>query len=71
MIVLAVLRHDRCPADMAGGNNLSESTVRRRRDELSARLAARAPRLDHALKKVAKQGEEVVVARPLQRRDQL
>lgn len=32
VIVLAVLRHDQHPADMVGGNNMSESTVRRRRD---------------------------------------
>ncbi|MEU8739303.1 hypothetical protein ACFYPK_24385 [Streptomyces halstedii] len=34
VIVLAVLRHDQRLAGMAGGNNVSESTVRRRRDEL-------------------------------------
>ncbi|MGW2032234.1 transposase [Streptomyces sp. NPDC001811] len=61
MIVLAVLRHDQRLADMAGGNNVSESTVRRWRDELIALLAAQAPRLDRALKKVAKQGGEVVL----------
>ncbi|MEU7640071.1 hypothetical protein AB0C11_28910 [Streptomyces sp. NPDC039016] len=33
VIVLAVLRHDQRLADMAGGNNVSESTVRRWRDE--------------------------------------
>ncbi|MFE9637068.1 hypothetical protein [Streptomyces sp. NPDC006463] len=58
MIVLAVLRHDQHLADMAGGNNVSESTVRRWRDELIGLLAAQAPRLDRALKKVAKQGGE-------------
>ncbi|MGW7421477.1 transposase family protein [Streptomyces sp. NPDC054813] len=61
VIVLAVLRHDQRLADMAGGNNVSESTVRRWRDELIALLAAQAPRLDRALKKVAKQGMEVVL----------
>ncbi|MBT2369161.1 hypothetical protein J7E88_28555 [Streptomyces sp. ISL-10] len=35
VIVLAVLRHDQRLADMAGGNNVSESTVRRWRDELT------------------------------------
>lgn len=52
MIVLAVLQHDQRltdVADMAGGNNLSESTVRRWRDELIALLAAQAPRLNRAL----------------------
>ncbi|KFF99100.1 transposase [Streptomyces scabiei] len=56
VIVLAVLRHDQRLADMAGGNNVSESTIRRWRDELIALLAAQAPRLDRVLKKVAKQG---------------
>ncbi|MFF3658783.1 hypothetical protein [Streptomyces olivochromogenes] len=46
VIVLAVLRHDQRLADMAGGNNVSESTVRRWRDELIALLAAQAPCLD-------------------------
>ncbi|MET9993551.1 hypothetical protein ABZ061_28800 [Streptomyces mutabilis] len=40
MIVLAVLRHDQRLADMAGGSNVSESTVRRWRDELIGLLAA-------------------------------
>ncbi|MBB4899233.1 hypothetical protein FHS37_003293 [Streptomyces griseostramineus] len=61
VIVLAVLRHDQRLADMAGGNDVSESTVRPWRDELIGLLAARAPRLDRALKKVAKQGGEVVL----------
>ncbi|GAX58640.1 hypothetical protein SO3561_10215 [Streptomyces olivochromogenes] len=61
VIVLAVLRHDQRRADMAGGNNVSESTVRRWRDELIAILAAQAPRLDRALQRVARQGGEVVL----------
>ncbi|MFF4219356.1 hypothetical protein [Streptomyces nondiastaticus] len=64
MIVLAVLRHDQRladVADVADGNNVSESTVRRRRDELIALLVAQAPRLDRALRKVAKRGGEVVL----------
>ncbi|WP_405784444.1 hypothetical protein [Streptomyces sp. NBC_00859] len=60
VIVLAVLRHDQRLADMAGGNGVSESTVRRWRDELIG-LPTQAPRLDRALKKVAKQGGEVVL----------
>jgi hypothetical protein len=47
-IVLAVLRHDQRLADMAGGNDVSATTVRRWRDELIALLAAKAPRLDRA-----------------------
>ncbi|WP_329040283.1 transposase family protein [Streptomyces sp. NBC_01422] len=46
VIVLAVLRHDQRLADMAGGNGVSESTVRRWRDELIGLLATQAPRLD-------------------------
>ncbi|MFD8008320.1 transposase family protein [Streptomyces mirabilis] len=61
VIVLAVLRHDQRLADMAGGNDVSESTVRRWRNELIGLLAAQAPRLDRALMKVAKQGGEVVL----------
>ncbi|MEE1831842.1 transposase family protein [Streptomyces sp. SP17KL33] len=49
MIVLAVLRHDQRLADMAGGSNVSESTVRRWRDELITLLDAQAPRLDGTL----------------------
>ncbi|MFH8336336.1 transposase family protein [Streptomyces sp. AM6-12] len=61
VIVLAVLRHDQRLADMVGGNDVSESTVRRWRDELIGLLAAQAPRLDRALNKVTKQGGEVVL----------
>ncbi|MFF8960353.1 transposase family protein [Streptomyces sp. NPDC014894] len=61
VIVLAVPRHDQRPADMAGGDDVSESTVRRWRGELIGLLAAQAPRLDRALKKVAEQGGELVL----------
>ncbi|MFI2034440.1 IS5/IS1182 family transposase [Streptomyces bottropensis] len=61
VIVLAELRHYQRLADMAGGNDVSESTVRRRRDELIRLLADQTPRLDRALRKVTKQGEEVVL----------
>jgi hypothetical protein len=61
VIVLAILRHDQRLADMAGGNDVSESTVRRWRDELSKLLAAQAPLLDRALKKIVRQGGEVVL----------
>ncbi|MER7719625.1 hypothetical protein ABTX99_22235 [Streptomyces flaveolus] len=61
MIDLGVLRHDQRLADMAGGNDVSESTVRRWRDELIGLFAAQAPRLGRALKKVARQGGEVVL----------
>ncbi|MEU0150306.1 hypothetical protein ABZ119_30875 [Streptomyces sp. NPDC006288] len=61
MIALAALRHNQRLADMAGDNHVSESTVLRWRDELIGLLAAQAPRLGGALKKVAKQGGELVL----------
>jgi hypothetical protein len=61
VIVLAVLRHDQRLADMAGGNNVSPGTVRRWAREVLRLLAARAPRLDRALTKIARQGGEVVL----------
>ncbi|MFD4523923.1 hypothetical protein ACFWP7_08350 [Streptomyces sp. NPDC058470] len=61
MIVLAVLRHDQRLADMAGGNDISATTVRRWRDEMISLLAPQAPRLDRALKKIAKRGGEVIL----------
>ncbi|OIJ99079.1 IS5/IS1182 family transposase [Streptomyces monashensis] len=61
VIVLALLRHDQRLADMAGGNNVSATTVRRWRDELLALLAARAARLDRTLKTIAQRGGEVVL----------
>lgn len=54
-----VLRHDQRLADMADG--ISESTVRRWRDEAIGLLAAQAPRLDRACRKIARQGGEVVL----------
>ncbi|MET7896582.1 transposase family protein [Streptomyces mirabilis] len=61
LIVLAVLRHDQRLSDMAGGNQVSASTVRRWVLEVLRLLAARAPRLDRALKKIAKRGGVVVL----------
>ncbi|MFE4413097.1 transposase family protein [Streptomyces sp. NPDC056821] len=60
-IVLAVLRHDQRLADMAGGNRISATTVRRWVMEVIELLAARAPRLDRALKKVTRKGGHVVL----------
>jgi hypothetical protein len=48
-------------ADMAGGNNVSASTIRRWLLEVINLLAARAPRLDRALKKIAKAGGQIVL----------
>jgi hypothetical protein len=61
VIVLALLRHDQRAADLAGGNQIAESTVRRWREEILRLLAAQAPRLDRALKKVAARGGQVVL----------
>ncbi|MEU9624241.1 transposase family protein [Streptomyces sp. NPDC048155] len=60
IIVLAVLRHDQRLLDMAGGNDVSASTVRRWVIEVIGLLSARAPRLDRALKKIADDGGVVV-----------
>lgn len=59
--MLAVLRHDQRLADMAGGNDVAPSTVRRWVWEIIELLATRAPRLDRALKKIAKTGGQVVL----------
>jgi hypothetical protein len=59
--VLAVLRHDQRLADMAGGNNVSASTIRRWLLEVIDLLAARAPRLDRVLKQITKAGGQVVL----------
>ncbi|WP_406378495.1 transposase family protein [Streptomyces sp. NBC_01618] len=61
IVVLAVLRHDQRLLDMAGGNNVSASTVRRWVLEAIDLLSARAPRLDRALKKIARKGGVVVL----------
>lgn len=61
LIVLAVLRHDQRLSDMAGGNGVSASTVRRWLLEVIELLSARAPRLDRALKKIARRGGVVVL----------
>lgn len=61
VIVLAVLRHDQRLLDMAGGNDVSASTVRRWVLEVIDLLSARAPRLDRALKKIARKGGVVVL----------
>jgi hypothetical protein len=59
--VLAVLRHDQRLTDMAGGNAISASTVRRWVQEVIEGLARRAARLDRVLAKVTATGGEVVL----------
>jgi hypothetical protein len=61
LIVLAHLRNDERLADPAGGNAVSASTVRRWVLEVIGLLAARSPRLDRALAKVAKDSGCVVL----------
>lgn len=61
MLVLAVLRHDQRAADLAGGNQVSATTIRRWCDEVTALLAGKAPRLDRALKKITRAGGEVAL----------
>jgi hypothetical protein len=61
LIVLATLRHDHRLADIAGGNDVSASTLHRRAWEIITLLAARAPRLDRALATIGRQGGEVVL----------
>jgi hypothetical protein len=61
VIVMALLRHDQRLADLAGGYGVAESTIRRWRDEVLALLAAKAPRLDRALRKITARGGEVVL----------
>ncbi|MCM8556169.1 transposase family protein [Streptomyces sp. STCH 565 A] len=60
-IVLAVLRCDQRPGDLAGGNGVHRTTVTRWVREAVGLLAARAPRLDRALKKIARSGGGVVL----------
>ncbi|WP_210583218.1 transposase family protein [Streptomyces sp. GESEQ-35] len=60
-IVLAVLRCDQRPGDLAGGNGVHRTTVTRWVREVIGLLAARAPRLDRALKKIARMGGGIVL----------
>ncbi|WP_406482629.1 transposase family protein [Streptomyces sp. NBC_01615] len=61
VLVLATLRHDQRLLDLAGGNSVAESTLHRWRDEMIGLLAAKAERLDRALRKIARRGGEVVL----------
>ncbi|KUL32153.1 transposase family protein [Streptomyces regalis] len=60
-IVLAVLPCDLRPGDLAGGNGVHRTTVTRWVREVVGLLAARAPRLDRALKKITRSGGGVVL----------
>ncbi|MFE9866949.1 transposase family protein [Streptomyces sp. NPDC005506] len=61
VLVLAMLRHDQRLLDLAGGNNVAESTLCRWCDEMIGLLASKAERLDRALRKIARRGGEVVL----------
>ncbi|UQA91396.1 transposase [Streptomyces halobius] len=61
VIVLAALRHDQRLADLAGGNAVSRTTVDRWLKEMIDLLAARAPRLERVLAKIAREGGSVVL----------
>jgi hypothetical protein len=61
VIVLAVLRHDQRLADLAGGNGVAPSTIRRWVLEVITLLATRASRLDRALNKISAAGGDVVL----------
>ncbi len=59
--MLAVLRCDQRPGDLAGGSGIHRATVTRWVRETVGLPAARAPRLDRALKKIARKGGGVVL----------
>ncbi|MEV3861689.1 transposase family protein, partial [Streptomyces sp. NPDC050095] len=61
MIVLAALRHDQRLADLAGGYDVSRTTVDRWLKEMIELLAAKAPRLERVLAKIAREGGSVVL----------
>lgn len=61
VLVLAMLRKDERLLDLAGPNQISASTLRRYLLEVLGLLAARAPRLNRALRRLAGQGAVVVL----------
>ncbi|GHF41488.1 hypothetical protein GCM10010359_50170 [Streptomyces morookaense] len=61
VIVLAALRHDQRLADLARGNQVSRTTVDRWLKGMIELLAARAPRLERVLAKIAREGGSVVL----------
>lgn len=61
ILALAHLRNDERVADLAGGNDISPSTIGRWVEELIDLLAAHAPRLDRALRQVAAAGGTAVL----------
>lgn len=61
ILALAWLRHDQRLTDLAGANDVSASTIRRWGLEIIHVLAARAPRLDRVLARLAATGQTVVL----------
>lgn len=61
LIVLAVLRHDARPADLARANGISHHTVRRWVAQVVKTLAAKAARLDRVLARAARDGTQVLL----------
>ncbi|MFE0373728.1 helix-turn-helix domain-containing protein [Streptomyces tendae] len=61
--MLAVLRCDQRPGDLAGGNGIHRTTVSRWVREVVGPLAARVPRLDRAVKKIIRTGGGTVLLR--------
>lgn len=61
LIVLAVLRHDQRPADVAAAYQVSASSVRRWIEQVTGVLAASAPRLSRVLRRVARTGGYAVL----------
>jgi len=61
LLVLAVLRHDARPADLAIANGISHSTVRRWVLQVITVLAGQAPRLDRVLRRAHRDGHQVLL----------
>jgi transposase-like protein len=61
VIVLAVLRHDQRPADLAAANGVSASTVRRWVTQVITTLAAQMPRLSRVLARARRHSEVVLL----------
>jgi hypothetical protein len=62
ILALAWLRHDQRLTDLAAAHEVSPSTIRRWALEVLPLLAARAPRLDRVLARLAARGQAVVLA---------
>lgn len=61
VIVLAVLRHDQRPDDLAGAYQVSGQSVRRWVTQIVGVLARQAPRLDRVLARAARTGAQVLL----------